>query len=142
MSDPIEFKLADIVTATHELCKKLKITDLEPSDLLVQEFEKQQVIYKLEAEHNFDLILKEKANVYNAFKKTYQEIQQKNEERIQRMETAMALKLAITNQLAKDPNWEYSSTTNKWEKKLMDLIQTLKRARLLHYELWNMSYDL
>ena len=113
----MDFELADIVTATHELCKKHKIIDLEPSDLLVQEFEKQQVIYKLEAEHNFNLILKEKANVYNAFKKAYLEIQQKDEERILRMETAMALKLAITNQLAKDPNWEYSSTTKKWEKK-------------------------
>ena len=121
MSDPndyeLDLELADIVTATHEMSKKHKITHLEPSDLLVQEYEKQQVIYKLEAEHNFDLILKEKANVYNAYKKAYQEIQQKDEERIQRMETAMALKLAITNQLAKDPNWEFSTTTKKWERK-------------------------
>ena len=121
MSDPndyeLDLELADIVTATHELSKKRKITHLEPSDLLVQEYEKQQVIYIMEAEHNFDLILKEKANVYNAYKKAYQEIQQKDEERIQRMETAMALKLAIANQLAKDPNWEFSTTTKKWERK-------------------------
>lgn len=122
MSDPIDYELdlelADIVTATHhELSKKRKTTDLDPSDLLVQEFEKQQDIYKLEAEINFTLILKERANVYNAYKKAYQEIQQKDQERILRMKTAKALTLAITNQLAKDPNWEYSTTTKKWERK-------------------------
>ena len=95
MSNPIHFELTDIITTTLETCKKRKIADLEP----------------------FNLILKERANVYNAYKKAYQEIQQKDQERIQRMETAMALKLAIANQLAKDPNWEFSTTTKKWERK-------------------------
>ena len=117
MSDPIDIELADIVTATHELFKKHKFTDMDPSEILVQEFEKQQGIYKLESEDNLDFILKEQANVYNAFKEAHQEIQQKDEERMLRMETALTLKMAISNRLAKDPNWEYSSTTNKWEKK-------------------------
>ena len=58
MSDPndyeLDLELSDIVTATHELSKKRKITHLEPSDLLVQEYEKQQVIYNLEAEHSIN----------------------------------------------------------------------------------------
>ena len=104
-------------TTLLQVKAKRKFTEITSSDLLVLEFEKRKATWKLEAEVNFDAIADAKSKAYVEFRKAMEDIEEKDHERNSRLNTAMAVKTLIKNQLAKDPNYEYLSSTHEWTKK-------------------------
>ena len=120
MAESFETKLSKIATATILQAKanKRKFSEFTSAlDILVQEYEKQKAAWQLEAETNHDAIENAKSEAYEKFKKAMEDIEEQDQERIFRMKTAMALKVAINEQLEKHPFYEYNSSTDEWKKK-------------------------
>ena len=110
--------LLEMADAACDQIKKRKFSEItSTTDILVQQYEKQKAAWKLEAHTNFDAIAHARSKAFDNFKKAMEDIEEQDQERILRMNTVLALKLAIKEQLEKHPSYEYHSSTDEWKKK-------------------------